>query len=100
MKNMVTNTINTMSGDNKNEKKRSAKSFFIINFCRYLFAHTSGNISLLFNRLFAHIAGFPLKKLFNKQLAFLPFHRNFYILLIANSKDHWVQSIIFIPLIN
>ena len=43
---------------------------------------------------------FGLKKLFNERLAFPPLHRDFYKLLIANFKDHLVQRIIFVLLIN
>ena len=38
---------------------------------------------------------FGLKKLFKKKFAFPPLYRDFYILLIANSIDHWVQRTVF-----
>ena len=41
---------------------------------------------------------FDLKKLFNKRLLFPLLYRDFYILLSADSKGHWVQRIIFVLL--
>ena len=43
---------------------------------------------------------FGLKKLFNKGLVFPPFYRVYYVLLIKNSKDHFVQRVIFVLLVN
>ena len=41
---------------------------------------------------------FDLKKLFNKRLLFPLLYCDFYILLSADSKGHWVQRIIFVLL--
>ena len=43
---------------------------------------------------------FGFKILFNKRLAFSHFYRDFYILLLASSKDHWVpRMFLFFKLI-
>ena len=42
---------------------------------------------------------FGLERLFNKRLAFPPLHSDFYVLLIENYKDHWVQRIFVLLII-
>ena len=39
---------------------------------------------------------FGFKKLFNKRLAFPPLYRDFYILRLSASKDHWVPRMLFV----
>ena len=39
---------------------------------------------------------FGFKKLFNKRLAFPPLYRDFYVLLVGTSKDHWVTRMLFV----
>ena len=55
------------------------------------------SISIVVQRV---LFDFGLEKLFNESLAFPPLHREFYILLIANSKDHWIEGISFVLLKN
>ena len=39
---------------------------------------------------------FGFNKLFNKRLAFPSLYGDFYILLLATSKDHWVPRMLFV----